>query len=62
MTKVKTTDSRVATAVRLPVELHAQLQDCADQRDVSVNFLVTRAVQHYLSRLRPVDPLESSDP
>lgn len=48
---------RVSTAVRLPAELHAELQQQAEEREVSVNFLVTRAIAHYLKALRPADPL-----
>lgn len=53
--------ARVSTAVRLPAELHAELQRQAEERDVSVNFLVTRAVAHYLRALGPADPLAGSD-
>ncbi len=42
------TEKRIATAVRLPEKVHEELQRQADQRDVSVNFLVVRAVQQYL--------------
>jgi hypothetical protein len=42
---------RVATAVRFPEELHRQLQDHAEMRDVSVNWLVTRADEQFLSGL-----------
>lgn len=49
---------RVSTAVRLPEDLHAELQRQAEEREVSVNFLVTRAVAHYLKALRPADPLD----
>lgn len=52
--------ARVSTAVRLPAELHAELQRQAEERDVSVNFLVTRAVAHYLRALGPADPLANS--
>ncbi len=52
--------SRVSTAVRLPAELHAELQQRAEEREVSVNFLVTRAVAHYLKALGPADPLSPS--
>ncbi len=44
-------EPRVATAVRLPESLHQRLQDAATERDVSVNLLVTRAVEEYLERL-----------
>lgn len=48
-------EKRVATAVRLPESLHAELQQQADDRDVSVNFLVVRAVTQYLENAP--DPL-----
>lgn len=48
---------RVSTAIRLPKELHESLRRHASERDVSVNFLVTRAVYHYLDQLPPADPL-----
>jgi HicB family len=48
-------EPRVATAIRLPTSLHEELQSAATQRDVSVNFLVTRAVSSYLAQLPPVD-------
>jgi predicted transcriptional regulator len=49
------TEPRVATAVRLPSSLHDELQTAATARDVSVNFLVTRAVSAYLAQLPPPD-------
>ena len=55
MGRPKTYDEpRVATAIRLPVSLRTDLQAAATERDVSVNFLVTRAVADYLRRLPPV--------
>jgi len=48
-------EPRVATAIRLPTSLHEELQSAATQRDVSVNFLVTRAVSSYLAQLPSVD-------
>jgi hypothetical protein len=53
--------SRVSTAIRLPADLHAELQRQAAERDVSVNFIVTKAVAHYLKALGPADPLAASD-
>ena len=52
---------RVSTAVRLPADLHAELQRQALERDVSVNFLVTRAVGRYLRELGPADPFVEKD-
>jgi hypothetical protein len=48
-------EPRVATAVRLPASLVEGLRSAALERDVSVNFLVTRAVADYLRRLPPAD-------
>ena len=56
------TKDRVATAVRLPVDLHEELQRRAEERDVSENFLMTRAVQHYLRQLGEPDPLTTPGP
>ena len=39
---------RVQTVVRLPESLHGQLVEQAEERDVSVNFLINRAVTRYL--------------
>jgi hypothetical protein len=44
-------EPRVATAVRLPVSVHDELQRVASARAVSVNFLVTRAVTELLTHL-----------
>ena len=46
-------EPRVATAIRLPASLHEELQCAATNRDVSVNFLVTRAVAEFLAQLPP---------
>jgi hypothetical protein len=46
-------EPRVATAIRLPTSLHEELQSVASERDVSVNFLVTRAVSTFLAQLQP---------
>lgn len=49
-------EPRVATAIRLPASLRDELQAVAAERDVSVNFLVIRAVSDYLRRLPATDP------
>jgi predicted transcriptional regulator len=41
----------VATAVRFPEDLHERLQEHAEMRDVSVNWLVNRAVEQFLDGL-----------
>lgn len=45
---------RVATAVRIPEDLHARLDATATERDVSINYLVTRAVERYLDTMPPL--------
>lgn len=49
---------RVTTAVRLPRDLHERLHDEAEARELAVNFLVVRAIEHYLDRLIPADELQ----
>lgn len=51
MGRPKTEGVRVNTALRLPVDLHARLAGAARDRDVSVNWLIVRAVRHYLFHL-----------
>ena len=46
-------EPRIATAIRLPASLREELHAAATERDVSVNFLVTRAISDYLRRLSP---------
>ncbi len=48
-------EPRVTTAVRLPVKLRDDLHAEARKRDVSANYLVTRAVADFLARLPPLD-------
>ena len=60
MSRHRKTENRVATAVRLPEGLHHELQDQAELRDVSVNFLVVRAVSQYLKNAP--DPMALEGP
>lgn len=46
---------RVETGLRLPKDLHDRLVAAAAERDVSVNLLVTKAIDVYLDHLVPVD-------
>jgi predicted HicB family RNase H-like nuclease len=47
-------ENRVATAVRIPAELHERLQREAEARDVSVNYLLVRGAELVLDRLTPL--------
>lgn len=46
---------RVATAVRLPRELHDRLRQVAEERATSVTHLLVKAAESYLERLPPLD-------
>lgn len=48
-------ETRVATAVRLPVAVHRRLHETASARAVSANLLVTRALEEFLDHLAPVE-------
>ena len=48
---------RSSTAIRFPPELHAALAEAARERDVSLNWMVNRAVEDFLSRLIPADEI-----
>jgi hypothetical protein len=48
---------RTTTAIRLPDALHERLSVAATERDVSLNFLVTKAVEQFLDRLIPIDEM-----
>jgi predicted HicB family RNase H-like nuclease len=62
MPRRTSSEKRIATAVRLPEDLHDELQRQADRRDVSVNFLVVRAVQRYLESAPDPTALETAAP
>jgi predicted HicB family RNase H-like nuclease len=55
-------EPRVTTAVRLPPGLHDRLRNAADERHVSVNFLIVKALEDYLDRLIPIDEVELTRP
>lgn len=48
---------RLTTAIRLPEDLHRQLREAADERDLSINYLVVKAVEEFLENLIPVEEL-----
>jgi len=49
--------SRITTAIRFPAPVHEQLRQAAEDRDLSVNFLVVKAVEEFLERLIPAKEL-----
>jgi predicted HicB family RNase H-like nuclease len=50
---------RVTTAVRIPTEIHQKLQEEAEARDVSLNYLLVRGAQLVLERLTPLSDTEA---
>jgi hypothetical protein len=51
-------EPRIATAVRLPEQLHERIRKAAGERQVSVNFLVERAIERYLDQMVPAGELQ----
>lgn len=49
--------NRVSTAIRFDTELWQRLAAAAEERDVSINWMVNRAVAVWLERLIPVDEM-----
>ena len=49
---------RTATAIRFPDDLHDRLRVAADERDLSINYLVVKAVEDLLDRLIPANELK----
>jgi hypothetical protein len=45
---------RANTAIRFPLAIHARLVRESEERDLSINWLVNRAVEDFLNRLTPV--------
>jgi predicted transcriptional regulator len=52
----RTKEVRVQTSFRLPEDLFNRLNDQAHLRDLSVNWLVTRAIDLFLQRLEAPAP------
>lgn len=46
---------RTTTAIRFPDELHERLKTAAEERDLSINYLVVKACEELLERLVPAD-------
>ncbi len=49
---------RTATAIRFPDDVHERLRIAADERDLSINYLVVKAVEDFLTRLIPANELK----
>jgi predicted transcriptional regulator len=53
-------EPRVSTQVRLPKSLYARLKLAAEDRDVSANRILTRALTEFLDRLEPSEVVLST--
>ena len=49
---------RTTTAIRFPPELHEKLTQAAADRDLSINYIVVKAVEQFVERLLPVDEIK----
>lgn len=57
MSRPRPHDQRLTTAIRFDRDLHDELVAAAVERDVSVNWLVNKAVQQFLDKLIPVEEM-----
>lgn len=57
MTRPPDPPKRVAMQVRVDRKLHDWLHDQADKRDVSVAFLVNRAIEVLAEKIAPIDEM-----
>jgi predicted transcriptional regulator len=49
--------ARTATAVRFRPEVYERLRTAAEERELTMNWLVNKAVEQFLERLLPVDEI-----
>ncbi len=49
--------ARTATQIRFKPELHERLVKEAEERDLSINWLVCKAVEQFLDRLLPIEEI-----
>ncbi len=54
--------TRLTTAIRFPEDLHAALKRAAEERDLSINYLVVKAVEDLIEDLIPVEELRLTRP
>lgn len=54
--------ARLSTSIRFPADLHAALTTAAEERGLSLNFLVVQAVAEFLLRLLPAEELTLTRP
>lgn len=52
---MSTKASRTTTAIRFPDELHERLKQAAEERGLSINYVVVKAVEDFIDRLIPAE-------
>lgn len=62
MSRPQTYGARVSSAIRLEPDLHARLHAAAIERDVSANWLITRAIEQLLDRIGSTEPIATPVP
>lgn len=50
----------MTTAIRVPESMHIRLASEADERELSINVMVVRAIDEYLNRLVPFDQVTAT--
>lgn len=51
-------EPRITTKIRIPESLHSRLKTEAGQRDLSVNWMMNKAIETFLDNLIPVDEIQ----
>jgi len=51
----------MTTAIRFPEELHERLRVAGEERSLSINFLVVKAVEEFLDHLIPASEFKLTD-
>ena len=57
MSRPKRHDPRQQILLRMDPALHQRLKDAAEDRELSMNWLIVRAVEEFLDHLIPADEL-----
>lgn len=50
--------ARTNTAIRFPEPLHKKLKKAAEERELSINFLVVKACEEFVANLVPAKDLK----
>lgn len=62
MGRPKVHDDRTSTSIRLSPALYEALREAATERDVSMNWLIVKAIEDFLPRLLPASEIRWTRP